>query len=212
METHNPYLIVMHIAFGCIGYAGGIVALLVRKGSPLHIQSGRVFSYLMIVPVLATFPFMIERFLPLAIVMAIATLYLVISAILSFRLESPRALAISRMLIIVPILLFTASGLQLVRSIASGSFTIIGPVLLMAVFASLIVGDGKLIRTANRSYHFCLKRHLYRMSLAFGFVTIAVLNINAIELGMPTQLTVILPIGFSLVISYYFLKKESATT
>lgn len=48
MEQLTPYILIMHIATGCIALLAGLLALLMKKGSNNHKLNGKLFFYSMV--------------------------------------------------------------------------------------------------------------------------------------------------------------------
>jgi hypothetical protein len=139
--------------------------------------------------------------------MSVATLYLLATSILSLRNGWRYAPIIEKLLIVVPIALFAISAMILYRSIQSASLAQIpGPTLYAGVFLSLFIGDFRLMLSRPTERLRWVKRHLFRMLLAFAFAIRALFSIG-IETGLPFEFVVTAPLVLALGTTWYFFRK-----
>lgn len=211
---YDPVSYFLHVGFGFLAVAGAITALTVRKGSPLHKKAGWVFLVPMVVAAVTALVFEVEiddpR--PLATIMATATIYLLATSILSLRNGSRFAPVAEKLLVIVPLVLFALSVAFLYRSIQSASLAQIpGPILYAGVFFSLVVGDVRLMSSRSRDRLYWIKRHLFRILLAFAFAIRALFSIG-IDTGLPFEFVVTAPLVLALGATWYFFRKLAKTT
>lgn len=191
-EPFDPVSYFIHVVLGFIAFSAGIVALSTRKGTQIHIKAGKIFSYLMILVALSTFAFMAHEFLPLAVVLSIAVIYLVPSAINAFRNGRRFATLWDRSLIFIPFLLFVFATVQFVRFQSVDTAPKVGPILLAATFGFLFFQDLMLLRNRERERSYWIRRHMTRMILAFTFTAMAVVRLG-INVGLTLEQTVIFP-------------------
>ena len=90
MEQIAKILIYVHALFGGIGLLSGLLAIIVKKGKTYHINSGKLFSYAMIISsilslIISQFPEHENLFLFL---IGIFTIYLILSGNRALRLKS----------------------------------------------------------------------------------------------------------------------------
>ena len=83
------------------------------------------------------------------------------------------------------------------------SIETITPLLMALTFATLIFRDFKLLKNRPTEHLFFLKRHAFRMILAFGFAVMAVLRIGIKMDLFGLELTVFLPLLLSLIAAFY---------
>lgn len=190
----------IHTLLGSVALIGGTVALLTVKGSRRHVQGGRVFSWSMVLVALIGLSFMFERFLPLAIVLAAATLYLVPSALLGFHRERRGFVAANVVLMVV------AAGIALVSAAQFVRFQGAGPLLMAALFGALFVGDWRMLarRPADRNYW--IRRHLVRMIFAFAVAVMALVRIGT-DFGLPFAVSVIAPLAVAALAVLYVVRR-----
>lgn len=75
MSMHQSFLYT-HILFGSITLLCGLIALIVRKGHRLHIQSGKIFYWSMVLVAITSFVLAIIKFNPFLLAIGIFTLYM----------------------------------------------------------------------------------------------------------------------------------------
>ncbi len=209
-KPYDPISYLAHVFFGFLAVAGAVTALSVRKGSPLHKKAGWVFVIPMVVAACTALIFEVEfdERRPLVVIMSAATLYLLATSILSLRNSSRFALIAEKLLVVVPLILFALSIVFLLRSIQSASLANIpGPTLYAGVFLALVVGDIRLIFSRPTDRKRWIKRHLFRMLLAFAFAIRALFAIG-IETGLPFEFVVTAPLVLALIATWYFFRKQ----
>lgn len=206
---YDPVSYLLHVGFGFLAVAGAITALSVRKGSRLHKKGGWVFVVPMVVAAITALVFEIEfdEPRPLVVIMSVATIYLLATSVLSLRNGSRFARLAEKLLVIIPLILFALSVAFLVRSIHSVSLANIpGPILYAGVFLALVIGDIRLILSRPTDRVSWIKRHLFRMLLAFAFAIRALFAIG-IETGLPFEFVVTAPLVLALIATWYFFRK-----
>lgn len=186
----------VHAGFGSLALLGGIVALVAIKGSALHIRGGKVFAWLMLMVVATTAIIMFYRFLPLAIVLALATAYLIPSGLLSFNTDVKGFVALNVLLMAIVGALCAFTLLQFVRVNLGGDQLFVGPLILGLMFGWLFVGDWRMLIRRPAHPNFWIRRHLVRMILAFTIAVMALVRIGT-AFGLPFELSVILPLGLA---------------
>ena len=207
---YDPVSYFLHAGFGFLAVAGAVTALSVRKGSPLHRKGGWIFVVPMVVAAATALIFELEfdEPRPLAVIMSVATLYLLATSVLSLRNGWQYAPIVEKLLIVVPIALFAISAMILYRSIQSASITQIpGPTLYASVFLSLLVGDLRLMLNRPTDRLRWIKRHFFRMLLAFAFAIRAVFSF-VFDTGLPFEVIVTAPLVLALGATWYFFQKQ----
>ncbi|SHE92092.1 hypothetical protein SAMN04487965_0951 [Microbulbifer donghaiensis] len=207
-EPFDPVSYFIHVVLGFIAFGAGIVALSTQKGTSIHIRAGKVFAYLMILVALSTFAFMAYKFLPLALVLSIAVIYLIPSAINAFRNGRKFAKLWDRLLIVIPFLLCVFASMQFVRFQSIDTAPRVGPILLAATFGFLFFQDLLLLRNRERERYYWIRRHMTRMILAFTFTAMAVVRLG-INVGLTLEQTVIFPTLIAWLCIAYCYKKYS---
>ncbi len=203
---YDPVSYFLHVGFGFLAVAGAIVALSATKGSSLHKKGGWTFAIPMIVAAVTSFVFEIEfdEPRPLAVVMAVAMLYLLATGILAIRHGSRIAPIAEKVLVVVPLVLFVFSAATLVRGLSAGVLALVpGTVLYATVFLSLVVGDVRLMMSRQRDRQHWIRRHLFRMLLAFAFAIRALFAIG-LETGLPFEVVVTAPLLLALGATWLF--------
>lgn len=183
----------LHAGLGFIALGGGVVALYALKGSRLHRRGGWVFVGLMLPVVLTTLLMMFHEFLPLAIVLAMAEVYLVPAALLSVNRGMKGFTACSTALIVLVGLLFLFVLAQFIRISLLADQLFVGPLVLAAMFGFLLFQDLHMLRARPESPNYWIRRHLVRMILAFTIGVMAVVRIG-IPFGLSLEASVILPL------------------
>jgi uncharacterized membrane protein len=207
---YDPVSYFLHAGFGFLAFAGAVTALSVRKGSPLHRKGGWIFVAPMAVAAATALIFELEfdEPRPLAVIKSVATLYLVATSVLSLRNGWRYARIVEKLLFVVPIALSAISATILYRNIQSASLAQIpGPTLYAVVFLSLLVGDLRLMLNRPTDRLHWIKRHLFRMLLAFAFAIRAVFSF-VFETGLPFELIVTAPLVLALGATWYFLQTK----
>ena len=209
-DPYDPISYFLHVGFGFLAVAGAITALSVRKGSPLHKKGGWVFAVPMVVAAVTALIFEVEfdQPRPLVVIMSAATLYLLATGILSIRNQLPIAPIAEKILVVVPLALFLISIVFLVRNIQSVALANIpGPTLYAGVFLALVIGDVRLMRSRAVERSYWVRRHLFRMLLAFAFAIRALFAIG-IETGLPFEFVVTAPLVLALAATWYFSRRQ----
>lgn len=188
----------LHAGLGFIALAGGLVALYTVKGSRLHRRGGWVFVGLMLPVVLTTLLMMFHEFLPLAVVLAMAEVYLVPAALLSVNRTAKGFTAWSVILAFLVGLLLLLVLVQFVRISLTVEQLFIGPLVLATMFGFLLFQDLHMLRVRPESPNYWIRRHLVRMILAFTIGVMAVVRIG-IPLGLSLEASVILPLVVALI-------------
>ena len=207
-EPFDPFSYFIHVVLGFIGFTAGIVALSTKKGTAIHILAGKTFSYLMIVVSLSTIAFLFHEFLPLVLVMILAVLYLVPSAINSIRNDGKLAVLWDRLLISIPLLLFLFAAMQSIRFQFIDGAPTVGPILLASTFGFILYQDLTLWKNRDRDRIYWIRRHLARMILAFTFAAMAVVRLG-IDLGLTLEQTVVYPMLIAWTCIAYCYRKYS---
>ncbi|KUJ84201.1 hypothetical protein AWR36_000340 [Microbulbifer flavimaris] len=207
-DPFDPFSYFIHVIFGTIAFAAGIAALATKKGTDLHIKAGKVFSYLMILVAISTVVFMTNDFLPLAVVMTVAVLYLIPSAINSINHDKKMAALWDKLLTLIPLLLFVFTAMQFIRFLAIEEAPTVGPILLASTFGFILYQDLALLKNRYRERSYWIRRHMIRMILAFTFTAMAVIRLG-INIGLTLEQTVVYPILFAWICIAYCYKKYS---
>ena len=172
-EPHAPLPWLTHVVFGIAAVTGALVALITTKGSRAHKLGGRIFVFPMVIAALTALAFVGGDTGPgpLVYVMSAATLYLLATSVLAIRNQNAAAPWLEKALVVVPIGLFSFTVLRIVGTASDGNVAqAIGPAIYAAVFLILVVGDFRLFVTRPTDYAAWIKRHLFRMLLAFASV------------------------------------------
>ena len=183
----------LHAGLGFIALAGAVVALHAAKGSRRHRLGGWVFVGLMLPVVLTTLLMMFHEFLPLAVVLATAEVYLVPAALLSVNRSVKGFAAWSMMLAGLVALLFLFVLVQFIRISLAADQIFVGPLVLATMFGFLLFQDLHMLRTRPETPSYWVRRHLVRMILAFTIGVMAVVRIG-IPFGLSLEASVILPL------------------
>ena len=194
---------ISHIIIGTIAFIGGIVALSVEKGSKTHRIGGRIFFLGMCYAAISTIGFIVEEFIPLAVLMSVSTIYLLISSITSLKYKKNYSRVVDKTIVIIPFILFVFVSIQFIRILPEVSLGTFGRLLFAITFAILLFRDLKLIKNRPSSGLFFIKRHAFRMILAFGFAVMAVLRIGVKLDFLGIAFTTVLPLLLSLIAAYY---------
>lgn len=191
---------VIHTFFGSVALLAGLTAMLTTKGSRTHIQSGRVFSISMLIVVALGLSFMVDRFLPLAIVLAAATLYLVLSAVLGFHQANRGFVAGSVALMVIAGAIALASTAQLARA------PTLGPLMMTLLFGAFFVDDWRMLARRPSARNYWIRRHLIRMIFAFAVAVMALVRIGT-DFGLPFAVSVIAPLAVAALGAWYAVRR-----
>ncbi len=198
----NEFNHISHTIIGTIAFIGGIIALSAKKGSITHKVGGKIFVIGMLYASVSIVGFMIEEFRPLAILMSVATLYFITSSISALRYKKKHAKTIDKCLIILPFLLFVFTAMQFIRALPEISLGTAARFLFASIFALMLYRDIKLIKNRSTEHLFYLKRHAFRMILAFGFAIMAVLRIGIKLDFLGLAFTTLLPLLLALIVAF----------
>lgn len=192
-----------HTIIGTIGFIGGIVALSSKKGSKLHKIGGRVFFFGMLYSALSIVEFMIEEFRPLAILLSVATVYFLVTSITALRHKRKYSKLVDTIFIVLPVLMFAFTTMMFVAILPEISFGTLARFLFSFTFCLMIIRDIKRIRNKTEDRLYYIKRHAFRMILAFGFAVMAVLRIGVKLEFIDLELTVVIPMVLALFFGFY---------
>lgn len=182
-----------HIGFGSLALLGGVIALSSTKGSSVHVRGGRLFAWMMLFVVITTLLAMYFELLPLAIVMCLAEIYLIPSALLSVNRSTAAFTGLNVALAVLAGLLCLFTAIQFVRFNVNADQFFIGPAVLAALFGFLLAQDVVMLQRRPDRPNFWVRRHLTRMILAFTFAIMALVRIG-MNLGLSLEMTVVLPL------------------
>lgn len=199
----NEFNHISHAVVGSIAFTGGIVALSTKKGSKTHKIGGKVFVFGMLYAAISTIGFMMEEFRPLAILMSVSTIYFMASSITALRHKKKYSRVVDTILTLVPLLLFVSTSLQFIRNLPEMSLGTLARLLFATTFALVLFRDIKRIRRRPTEDLFFLKRHAFRMILAFGFAIMAVLRIGVKLDFLGLAFTTFLPMLLALLAAFY---------
>lgn len=200
----------LHTIVGSIALVGGVIALITVKGSDNHKKGGKVFAWLIVLSAISSFYPTITKFNeigPVAIVMAVATIYLVVTSIIAIRHQQSHSLVREKFLILIPLFLAAMPLRFVIRAIKTSNYEIfMGPLVLLTLFLYCLITDIMVIRNRNRSKDFWLKRHLTRMIFAFSFGVMALVRIG-IDFGITFEMSLVLPLLAALLIILFFRRR-----
>lgn len=205
-DPFDPVSYLVHVGLGFLALSAGLIALGSQKGSPLHKRAGRWFAYPMVIVALSTFIFMFYHFLPLAIVMALATLYCIPSALRAARYTEYTGRRWDGLLLTLPTLLCIFAALQAIRFSQIDGAPVLGPCVLALTFGCLAAQDILLLKRGALPHNGWVRRHLTRMVLAFTFAVMAVVRIG-INFGLTLEQTVVGPLLVAALIIAYFYRR-----
>lgn len=158
MDWHSANTLV-HVGFGTLALLGGGLALAATKGSKLHVRGGQVFVVTMAVVLVTTVFSLLHQFFPLVVVMILAEVYLIPSALLSVGRKREARLAWNWPLMGLTLLLALFAGVQFVRLNLVSDQLFFGPAVLSFMFVFLTYQDWVLLRRKERHPNFWLRRH-----------------------------------------------------
>jgi uncharacterized membrane protein len=171
----------VHVAAGTVALCSGLLAVLSRKGARLHRVSGTVFLVSMLV--MAVFACYLAVALPAQIpnlLIAVLTIYLIMTAWLTVRRTEPAIILVDRMALAFILCLFAPFGI-LSFQLAAGlqpflksSVALVGPVRVAIFSFTLIIacaaiGDARLLMRGGIAGRARIARHLWRMCLGLTF-------------------------------------------
>ncbi|GAA0859034.1 hypothetical protein [Aliiglaciecola litoralis] len=197
----------VHTIIGSIALLGALGALMSVKGSARHKTAGRVFVWFILFSAVTSFYPTFYKFSeigPLALILAMATIYLVITAVIAVRYQTAEPLMIEKCLPVVPLLLLILPVIRVFLAIKTNNFDIFfGPLLLASLFIYLLVQDLAILVNRQRSREFWIQRHLTRIIFAFSIGVMAVVRIG-VNFGLTFEMSVILPLLGALGLVVFF--------
>lgn len=196
----------VHVGCGSLSLLGGGLALAATKGSKLHVRGGQVFVVTMVVVLVTTVLSLLQQFFPLVVVMILAEVYLIPSALLSVGRKREARLPWNWPLMALTLLLALFAGVQFIRLNLFTDQLVIGPAVLAFMFAVLAYQDWVLLRRKDRHPNFWLRRHLTRMILAFTFAVMALVRIG-MDFGLTIEMATAGPLLVAGVVIMWFCKR-----
>ncbi len=204
---HDLTTVLIHVIIGSIGLLGGMVSLFSKKGSKVHKNGGWIFISGMMVAIVTTLMFMRHNFLPLAIVMCIASFYLMASAVTAIRVKSSWARSLDYIFLLFPLVLFVFPLMNMIRSLPNFTFVSAGQTILSFTFLYCLVDDIQYLRRKKNLQVPNIGRHLFKMILAFTFGVMAVLRIGVKVDFIDLEFTVIVPLIIGMIIALRMKRK-----
>ncbi|MEL6188470.1 MAG: hypothetical protein AAFU79_27930, partial [Myxococcota bacterium] len=144
--------------------AAALLALAATKGARLHVRSGRVYAFGMIVASLSALTFAAIRFSPPVLFDSLLMLYALSTALLAHQAPSAAVRFLETLFTGVGVLATLALTAAGVAFATQGSLNVVPAGLHALIFGSLVVGDFRFRRRdrATERHH----RHLVRMAWA----------------------------------------------
>lgn len=203
MEMLLKFTHISHTIVGTFAFAGGLLALLARKGGRYHRIGGQIFFYGMLYASISVAVLMFEEFLPLAVVMSLATVYYLVTAVMAARTSRRPPLAIHYALMAIPSLLAAFVLLQFLRIMPEVSLASFGRFLFAFVLALAVREDVRMIREPSLSYTFYIRRHASHMIMAMAFAVMAVLRVGIKFDFFGLAFTTVAPLMLGLLAMWY---------
>lgn len=201
-DPFDPISYLGHVVAGVIAVVAGVGALISTKGSQRHVRFGGAFVWAMAVAILTTiiFTFIVQTWI--ALFAALFAAYLIVTALQAVRgpdgwdtwARTATSLGVST----VGLLVFMAW-------LIAPEFPERIPILIvfMVIVVTLLARDHRYYaRTNPRSAQ--IRRHLMRMSLAFGVALQAAAVTNQERLGLPGPVALLAPILAMIVVGWVF--------
>lgn len=203
MEMLLKFTHLSHTIIGTIAFAGGLMALLAHKGGRYHRIGGQVFVYGMLYASVSVAVLMFEEFLPLAIVMSLATVYYLVTAVIAAKTARRPPLFIHYALMAIPALLAAFALFQFLRIMPEVSLGSFGRLLLASVLALAVKEDVYMIRERSPGYLFYIRRHASHMVMAMAFAVMAVLRVGIKFDFFGLAFTTVAPLALGLLAMWY---------
>ncbi len=166
-------LLPVHIVAGLIGIVSGFTALLAWKGSKLHLKSGIIFVYAMLVLAASAVVMAIDNGQPGNVIAAVLAFYLVLTALLTVRKPArgpwrwldAGAMGLAFVLAAACFTLFITRGLNSSTALSNAE---LAPLYIVFGIVALLagIGDARVLLARTQKYSQRLTRHLWRMCLA----------------------------------------------
>lgn len=176
-------IVMLHVIAGTLSILAGFVAMAMRKGPGAHSRVGTIFVIAMLAMSLSA-SIRAAQDLPdqwMNFWMGLVALYWVLSSWHAIR-QRPGPIKVGPMLAFAGLGMVTCMGLlDVVRR--GGTFA--GPALVFSIFVLLaVIGDCRLIRSAQWPANIRLRRHLWRMGAAM-FIATASLFLGQMQVFTP---------------------------
>lgn len=184
MEKYIQLAIIIHAALGGIALLAGLIAIISKKGQPIHKKSGIVFYYAMITSgasaiVIALMP---KHENPFLIAVGIFSLYFVIGGYRALRFKSMTS-SIKNDKILSIIMLITGALMILLPLVISQSINLV--LLIFGIIGILFaLRDLKLYQNRERLKKGWLKLHLGKMLGGYISATTAFVVVNGFFPGI----------------------------
>lgn len=182
LETCIQILIIIHASFGGIALLSGLIAIIVKKGSKLHKQSGKVFFYGMLASALSALVIAImpNHFSPFLFVVGVFSAYLILSGRYALKFKTAKTQVdlkwskwVSFTMLITAVFMILVSALNLNTN---------GMFIVMLVFGIIgllnAVQDIRSYRNIKRLNKKWLQHHIGKMTGGFiaAFTAFIVVN------------------------------------
>ena len=184
MEKYIQLAIIIHAALGRIALLAGLIAIISKKGQPIHKKSGIVFYYAMIASgasaiVIALMP---KHENPFLIAVGVFSLYFVIGGYRALRFKSMTS-SIKNDKILSIIMLITGALMILLPLVISQSINLV--LLIFGIIGILFaLRDLKLYQNRERLKKGWLKLHLGKMLGGYISATTAFVVVNGFFPGI----------------------------
>lgn len=213
LETCIQILIIIHASFGGIALLSGLVAIIVKKGSKLHKQSGKVFFYSMLASALSALiiAIMPNHFSPFLCAVSVFSSYLILSGRFALKFKTAQTQAdlkwskwVSFTMLITAIFMIIVSALKLNTN---GMFIVLLVFGLIGLLnAAQDIRSYRNIRKLNTKW---LQHHIGKMTGGFIAAVTAFIVVNGWIPGIYGWLS---PAVLGTIYIFYWIRKVTPKT
>ncbi|MEO9468565.1 hypothetical protein [Parasphingorhabdus sp.] len=206
----GPFSYYAHIGIGVIGLLAAILALSTKKGSPVHIWSGRTFMVCVVLVAITALILLATRMAPPLMVAACASVYAIATAWLALKPGSDKVRRAEygwSIFLLAVMAVFTSMAIP---TVLAGQIPAIGPLVICIIPLVLLAGDANFFVKPDQREALRIRRHLARMIWAFVISVRAPLAEFYAELDIPVAFILFGPLIVAPMMIWFFLWKQNS--
>lgn len=208
----GPLSYYAHIGIGVIGLLAAIFALSTRKGSPVHIWSGRTFMFCVVIVAVTALILLATRMAPPLMVAACASVYAIATAWLALKPGTERVRRMEygwSVFLLAVMAVFTTMAIP---TVLAGRIPAIGPLVICIIPLVLLAGDVNFFVKPDQRPALRIRRHLARMIWAFVISVRAPLAEFYGQFDIPVAVILFGPLIVAPAMIWFFLRKQKTTS
>lgn len=204
----GPLSYYAHIGIGGIGLLAALMALSTKKGSLVHIWSGRTFMVCVVIVSITAVILLATRMAPPLLVAACSSVYAVATAWLALKPGSDKVRRMEYGWSICLLAVMAVFTTMAVPNVLAGNIPVIGPLVISIIPMILLAGDVNFYLKRDQRSALRIRRHLARMIWAFAISVRAPLAEFYAQLNIPIAPILFGPLLIAPVMIWLFMRTQ----